>query len=201
MREATPFIESLGIRNTELKVGRSEGYSIGGIDIVLGICGIGVVSARKNMKVFFERYDISEVVNVGVCGALNDVLLINGMCNVSSVFLWPEIDKGCYTPSYNYYGRLGLKRLKLATVMKPVFDSDLRKEISDNADIVDMEGAAIARICQEKDVPCTFLKGVSDMAKEGGKEKLFENIDKLSAKLAELTVNTFKYQILTTRMF
>ena len=51
--------------------------------------------------------------------------------------------------------------------------------------LVDMEGYAVAGICARRSVPCCLIKGVSDMAGDGGREVMLKNIDAVSDAVAD----------------
>jgi adenosylhomocysteine nucleosidase len=55
----------------------------------------------------------------------------------------------------------------LATGDRLVLDSDERDRLADTAQLVDMEGYAIAAVCRAVGVPVRMLKAVSDGADEG----------------------------------
>ncbi|MDP6046870.1 MAG: UbiA-like polyprenyltransferase, partial [Phycisphaerae bacterium] len=60
-----------------------------------------------------------------------------------------------------------------------------RAALATHADVVDMEGAAIAKVCDARSVPCLMLKGVSDMANHTGKDDIKKNIAEVSARVAQ----------------
>ncbi|MDH3393072.1 MAG: putative 4-hydroxybenzoate polyprenyltransferase, partial [Desulfobulbaceae bacterium] len=81
-----------------------------------------------------------------------------------------------------------VKSLSLLTVTKPVMDVERRDELAGRGSIVDMEGYAVAEVCQRMNIPCELLKGVSDMADDSGKADIKKNIDEVSARLASLFI-------------
>ena len=90
------------------------------------------------------------------------------------------------SPPLRQTANAGVPAVILATVATPVFDPVLRARIARHADIVDMEGAAIAQCCQARGVPLTLLKGVTDQAGAHDRQRLLQNLDAVSITLAVL---------------
>ena len=49
--------------------------------------------------------------------------------------------------------------------------------INNGADMVDMEGFAIAYVANRYDIPITLIKGISDDANHNSKAELFQNLE------------------------
>ena len=76
----------------------------------------------------------------------------------------------------------------LLTVDQPVFDQHQKKLLSDVAQLVDMEGGMIARLCKQNNIPCQLIKIISDYAIE--REQLTFYLDNVSKRLAHrLTID------------
>jgi len=67
-----------------------------------------------------------------------------------------------------------------------VFVSDplVRAALASRADLVDMEGFAVARACQLAGVPCRMVKVVSDAASEGADRTWKEQVDRTAREIA-----------------
>ncbi len=89
-----------------------------------------------------------------------------------------------------------LPRAILVTVTDPVFDPVRRDVLATHADLVDMEGAALAHICRERTLPFHALKGVSDQAGAVDRDRLLANLDTLCETLAELFWSTTTKKLL-----
>ena len=72
----------------------------------------------------------------------------------------------------------------LATGDAFVSDAATRARLADRADLVDMEGFAVARACQVAGVPCRMVKVVSDTASEGAAETWQEHADRTARLIA-----------------
>jgi 4-hydroxybenzoate polyprenyltransferase len=69
-----------------------------------------------------------------------------------------------------------------------VFGGDPRHRLAAHADIVDMEGHAVAQAARRQGIPCYLLKGVSDLADESGRDHLMQNLARVSEALAQEVV-------------
>ena len=168
IREAQPFLQKLGesVHN-----------------IIVCICGMGPESAGREVRQLLKNHKIDSVINAGIAGALNINFHIGQVVSVSKVVNWPA--NSYYIPDgANLWS--DLPSAVLITSADPVFDNALRSQMVKLADIVDMEGAAIAHVCQEAKIKFSAIKAISDLAGENDRERLFENIDALSVKIAEI---------------
>ncbi len=76
----------------------------------------------------------------------------------------------------------------LISVTEPVFGGARRTRLAATADLLDMEGHAIAGAAVRHGIPCTLIKGVSDLATDGGREDLQRNLQPVSQAVAECLV-------------
>ncbi len=143
--------------------------------VVLRISGMGMAAAHAATEELIKKHGCTTIINAGVCGALDDGLERGSVHHVSVV----NVDG---TSSSVGVGRNGLR---LVTVEKPVFQPDRKKELSKQADLVDMEGYAVAYVCESHKIPCILIKGVTDFGDGNGKEDIKKHIDPVSAAVAE----------------
>ncbi len=144
--------------------------------VVTEICGMGMEAARVATEKLVEQ-GCTMIINAGVCGALIDRLERGGVYRVSMVST-EKLKAGV-----NVGIGMGLKRL--VTVDEPVFDSKRKKELSKYGELVDMEGYAVARVCEVHDVPCILIKGVTDFGDGNGKDDIQKHITPVSETVAE----------------
>ena len=109
------------------------------------ISGMGMDAARAATEKLITEHGCTSVINAGVCGALHHRLERGGVYRVSMV----STEK--LKAAVNVGIGMGLK--KLVTVDEPVFQPDRKRELAKHGDLVDMEGYAVARVCEEHDVP------------------------------------------------
>ncbi len=148
------------------------------------ISGMGMEAARVATEELIQKHGCTSVINAGVCGALHNRLERGGVYRVSMVStenLKTAVNVG-----------LGIGLKKLVTVEEPVFQPDRKRELSKNGDLVDMEGYAVARVCEEHSVPCILIKGVTDFGDHNGKEDIQKHIYPVSETVAEAIIMCLK---------
>ena len=166
------------------------------IEAFIVISGMGKVAAAVATHLLICRYHVTQIFNPGVCGALNDV---HGF-EPGAIFyvqtavegdrqegpgLLSILSEKCASEPFNM-----LPGARLVTCDQPVFDSKRKNSLSALGDLIDMEGAAVARVANMYACPCVLIKGVTDGAKEGDRSILAQNIKAVSKKLADLFSHT-----------
>jgi 4-hydroxybenzoate polyprenyltransferase len=141
------------------------------------ISGMGMEAARLATEELVEKHHCTTVINAGVCGALNNRLERGAVYRVSMVST-EELKA-----AVNVGIGIGLKRL--VTVDEPVFQSERKKELSKYGELVDMEGYAVARVCEAHNIPCIMVKGVTDFGDGVGKNDIQMHIAPVSETVAE----------------
>jgi len=137
---------------------------------------MGLEAARLATEKMVEK-GCTTIINAGVCGALSNRLERGGVYRVSMVSM-EELKA-----AVNVGVGIGLKRL--VSVQEPVFQAERKKELSKYGELVDMEGYAVARVCEEHDIPCILLKGVTDFGDVNGKEDIQKHIGPVSETVAD----------------
>ena len=77
-----------------------------------------------------------------------------------------------------------LPQASLCTVDKAVFDPQKRKQLAEMAQLVDMEGAAIALAAELMQTEVQLIKVVSDLAGHTGQQQLEKNVHSCRQTLA-----------------
>ena len=137
---------------------------------------MGLEDARIATEKLVEK-GCTTIINAGVCGALNNRLERGAVYRVSMVSM-EELKA-----AVNVGVGIGLKRL--VSVQTPVFEPKRKKELSRYGELVDMEGYAVARVCEEHEIPCILLKGVTDFGDAAGKEDIQKHIAPVSETVAD----------------
>jgi len=158
--EAKPFLDR----------GETEG-------VVAVVSGMGMEAARIATEELIEKHGCTSIINAGVCGALSNRLERGAVYRVSMVST--EHLKAAVKVGVGF----GLKRL--VTADKPVFQQERKNKLSKYGELVDMEGYAVARVCEEHDIPCILIKGVTDFGDGNGKADIQAHIDPVSETVAE----------------
>ncbi len=154
---------------------------------LLVISGIGRETAAAAASHLIDKCRATHVVNFGVCGALAGDIAPGSIFRAGTVVngdavLREEATQPC---AGQLHGWDNLPVKKLATTGRPVFDADRRERLARTADLVDMEGFAVAEVCRRHSVPCWFIKGVTDRADASGKADILANLPGLAAELAD----------------
>jgi len=164
-----------------------EVYRFGSDGVVI-ISGMGKEKARAACTYLFDHFDITCVVNAGICGALSDRIHPGDIMRVELAHDG-DVEDTAPLKLEMIAGHLSwadLPTATLTTLSEPVFDEDRRAHHAKTAELVDMEGAAVASACRERDVPCCLLKGVSDRACSKGRRDLKRNLKAVSKQIAEV---------------
>jgi nucleoside phosphorylase len=132
------------------------------------VSGVGKTATAARLARTLARGGITAVVNIGTAGALRSGL--SGLHQPGSV-LNHEISAEAlrvfgYDPQEWIDLPLGRDTV-LASGDAFVSDVRVRDRLGQRADLVDMEGYAVAWTCREFDVPVRLVKHVSDNADEG----------------------------------
>ncbi len=200
LKEAGPFLKYINAR----KINDKPFLQLrGGLDsaknsFLVVICGIGKVSAAAATQYMICRYQMQRIINAGVCGTVNknSTAFQKGMVLLVSQAV--EGDHGVFgirsSPiccSIDLF--LDLPRGRLITNDLPVFEPKHKNEHKNklpvsSGDLVDMEGAAVARIAALNQVPCTLIKGITDFAAENGRKDLHFNLPDVSKKIARVLI-------------
>ncbi|MGD9602509.1 MAG: hypothetical protein AB7O21_17675 [Gammaproteobacteria bacterium] len=162
--EAHPFLAALDARPVpgrgDLYAARSPAREY----VLVMVSGIGLANATRAATALLRESAPRHVVNAGIAGALGTRFALGDVAHVEAVA--EAADAG--VPAAEFLALVtpphGLPRARLVSRAAPVFDRALRAALAVTADLVDMEGAAVARACAAAGVPCTLLKAVSDFA-------------------------------------
>jgi adenosylhomocysteine nucleosidase len=164
-----------------------------GAETILITTGIGKINAAQATAFGISVFNPSSVVNIGLCGSLKtDLYHIGDMVSVCSLFqhdfyipfkgkefdsLFDIIDLDISATAANSE-LSGYSVVKLATGDSFIDNKDSKHELSQIADVVDMEGYAIARTCQIFKKKLMMYKVVSD----GSDERSELEFDKIKEK-------------------
>ena len=150
---------------------------------VIVISKMGPENAARATEYLIDEHGPEAVVNLGICGALSDTVRVGEVYRIAAVV---DDDGGETMCESGAWGDLPAARL--ASVSEPVYQADRRAALAARADLVDMEGAAVASVCAARSLPCYMLKGVSDLANHTGKDDIKRNIAAVSAAVAQAAI-------------
>ncbi len=182
-REAEPLLTRLDARALATEPYRSWSFSTAqGVEGVVLVCGMGKDEATRGVGHLIDAHGATEILNPGICGAVEDDFEVGVVHWIAEVRDGDDPAGSTWTCAPGRFGDQPSARL--TTCDEPVFDPVRRREIGVWGQLVDMEGMAVARTCEERAVPCTLLKGVSDLANSGDREVLHQNLAAVSATIA-----------------
>lgn len=151
--------------------------------VILLVCGMGKEAAARATRYLLEHYSVTVVINVGLCGALDAAFPPGTLLRVTAVCDGDDTVGRNVIPC-DVQRFPDLPAVTLASVDEAVFDVQRRTLLAQSAQVVDMEGVAIAQECAARGVRCTMLKGVSDNADDHGRQTLRRNLSAVSQALA-----------------
>ncbi len=192
---------SLTVSGKTVHVGKAYGK-----DVAVCICGVGKVNAALGAQLLVSKFDAEKLLNFGVAGGLNSG---TELCKVYQIAAAVQFDFDLtqlngtkigtldeYTENY-----LSLQLLKAPFEKKKLGTSDrfndssvdyklLTEEL--NADIRDMEGAAIVQAAYAAELPVYSVKAISDVAGSGSTtEQFLINKDKALKNLKAVLPQIF----------
>ena len=154
--------------------------------------GIGEIAAAAAAELLIDRYGVGMIVNFGVVGGLTEEMAQTKTCVVTRVvhydFDLSGIDNvlpAQYPGFQDVYlpADAGLveKAREICPELKPVTCASADKFVGNredkerlhrlfDADICEMESAAVLLTCRRNGVPCLMIKAVSDGLSGGGEE-------------------------------
>lgn len=139
---------------------------IGGIPI--HIIGVGKVEAALNTKKLIDNYKLANgggkprlIINFGSCGNLKDHK-VGDILEIAEVY---DDFYGCVVPEHNpimlKYTGYNLFTTDTFYDKKSTY-SDHYSNMVRKCDVVDMEGYAIAKVCEQERISLSIFKWVSD---------------------------------------
>lgn len=163
--------------------------SLDGAPCIVVQCGVGMVNAAACTQVLIDRFEVGCVVNTGVAGSLassvgvGDVVVatdaVNWVMDVQNLGYAPGQTPGAESAFMSTSDPLRTAAVsaaqeegatvyegRVASGDRFVRDAAERQLIAQtfNAACCEMEGAAIAQVCQTNGVPCAILRAISDTA-------------------------------------
>lgn len=153
------------------------------------VTGIGTINCTLALCRAIAENRPGRIINLGTAGALRDGL--SGVFEITAVHqhdfsdeLISRMTGGPVPNEVALDAVTGLPTARLATGDAFISDSATRARLAGRADLVDMEGYAVARVGQAHGIPVTLLKQVSDSADEDASTTWFEAVDRGARELA-----------------
>ncbi len=171
--EAEPFIKIFNMK--EIKKKPFNIYE--GKDILLGISGIGKANAAMGTAYCCMKFQPAFILNAGAAGAVDESYQVGSIYQIEKTIEPDRPHLRSNKPWIQTPDTLeGFNNAVLATQDKPINDIETFKELSDIADLVDMEGASVLQTAKRFNTGCYLFKFVSDTPLHAGKGLIVENI-------------------------
>ena len=173
---------SLKVSGKNVHVGTAFGK-----EIAVCICGVGKVNAALGAQLLVSKFDAAKLLNFGVAGGLNQGTELCGVYQIGKAVQF-DFDltqlNGTKIGTLDEYQEnyLALTPFKATLPVKNLGTSDrfndspadfklLTQELE--ADIRDMEGAAIVQAAYAAELPVYSIKAISDVAGSGSTTEQF----------------------------
>lgn len=186
-----------------------------GKDVVLVESGIGKVNAAISTTLLIEKFQVEKIIFTGVAGAVNEKINVTDIVigtellesdmdvTASGNYKLGEIprmknsnfkpDPYLFTIAENVavklFGEEKIHKGRIISRDEFVASSERVKELREkfSAECVEMEGAAVAHVCEVLNIPFIILRSISDKAdNEAGIS--FDNFVKIAARNSKLVV-------------
>ncbi len=186
IQEARPYLVLSGAK--EIPAQPFALYELRTPPVLITISGMGKVSAALAAQMLIREHNCDRILNAGVCGTLVDNIGLEpgNIRRISSV-LEELPGPGVPADAIPCTGELwqDLPAARLVTVEQPVFDPAERRRLAAWGELVDMEGAVVARVARLYGIPWDMIKGITDTADHGERTTLHQNLAMVSQAVAE----------------
>lgn len=183
--EADPFVAMVNAKQTAKEPWPIYQARIADQPSIIIVTGMGMESARTGVEFIIDNYAVNTIFNCGVAGSLKDDFVVGDIVNVSLAWIYQDgrIHEDACRLFTHPYSLEGYADGVLLTVDQPVFDQYQKQSLSNVAQLVDMEGGMVARLCEQHSISCQLIKIISDSAIERNQLKI--NLCNVSEKLAD----------------
>ena len=185
--EAEPFINLLGLEET----GNQPFPVYKGDDILLIISGIGKANAAMATTYACSMLKPEWILNLGAAGATDVSRVLGSIYQIKKILEPDRPHLRTNTPYIQVPDLLpGFPTSVLATQDKAVTTIEDFREMSQSADLVDMEGASIVQACKKFNKRCLLYKFVSDTPEHAGQEQIIDHIKYYRDPFCEFIYNS-----------
>lgn len=181
LKEAEPSLKLLGaIPSRDSSLHLFEGGA-------LLITGMGALAAGAAVARLAPDFDL--VWNLGIAGALSKELSLGDMVEVGSVAKWGgvlSLDPHSLALFEKAHPVLGKGGKRLITSDYPIHSKEVGNPLSQQADLLDMEGYGVAFAAAQANKPWRITKRISDFCAEDGPSLIQQELPKAARELAEI---------------
>ncbi len=154
--------------------------------IIAVISGIGKVTAALATQHLITTHRADHIINAGVCGAVADDIAPGEVFCVTHSMEGDVLIRNATTVTYpsDCLGFEDLPAARLITGDKPICNLEKRSRCAELGELVDMEGAAVAKTCNLAGIRVNLIKVVSDFADESTEVDIKQNLPEACARLS-----------------
>ena len=166
-------------------------------DITLIQANIGKIANAFATTTLINNYNVDAIINIGLAGSLtnlktNSAYVINSVTQHDTFIPFVKYQKDMYKTIKCTIPKqlLTYKSLTLTTGDQFITDSS---RITNKADLVDMEGYAVAYVANKHNKPIILIKAISDNADAKSEYDIFKNLNmamEQSIKILKLIIKT-----------
>jgi len=162
-----------------------------GQDVVLARCGVGKVNAGCTVQMMVDKFGITEIINTGVAGSLNEQIDIGDIVLATGA-VYHDMEAVAFGYERGQVPQMDIFEFPTSTELQDLAEASCKKV---NADIkvfrgriasgdqfiagkeikeqikkyfspmcVEMEGCAMAHAAYLNDIPCLIIRAISDKA-------------------------------------
>ena len=200
--EIAPFTAAMrNIETEEYSMLKFHKGNYAGIDVIALFCGVCRVNAAIAAQILIDRYQVEQIIVIGVAGAINPDLQIGDTVISSQVAYHdvadeiltqyhPWMESIYFTADPSLVHGISLANADDPSVMtgrivtgESFIDQEGREEIIERYDplCVAMETAGVAHVCYANTVPFAAIRSMSDTPHESG-SGAFEKYCKTAAE-------------------
>ena len=173
-------------------------------------CGMGTINAAAGTQLLIDKCNVDLIVDFGVVGGLTDAMKVQKIVVIDRIVHYrydasefmdlkvgqlPEKDDIYIYPDEKLVQEVinfdsNIARATIASGDKFVSKAEDKKNIHEtfDADVCDMEAIAIVLTCEANNVPCLFIKAVSDSI-TGGADEFWKEINRVSLYCLDITIS------------
>ena len=193
--------------------------SISNKKCILVKCGVGKVNSARVTQLLIDKYNVSQIINIGSAGAIKDNIEYGDII-IGKELVQHDFDITAFGHEKGYITDIGKtfyseeKLIKKAyNVMKNICDKKYNVHIGNiasgdifitnmqtskslvkefNSDCVEMEGAAIAQVCYLENIPFICIRSISDTPNGNNNIEFDKYIHMASKRCAEFITEFLK---------
>ncbi len=189
--ELTPFLNKMTATQTTDKAMLKfrEGF-YGNIPVVAVFCGICKVNVAIGAQVLISKFDVNQMIMIGVAGAIDPALNILDTVIADQITyhdyagtiltrFHPRLAQPFFIPNEDLRKKIVRSNEDDQSVLvgkmvtgEVFIEQDGREKIIENhhPKCVDMETASVAQVCYANDVPFAAIRSMSDTPHESGQD-------------------------------